>query len=62
MNIVVVGGKDLIGSKLVTKLEKHGHQAVAADLNSDVNTLTSAGLAEPLDGAQVVVLRVRRAR
>jgi nucleoside-diphosphate-sugar epimerase len=62
MKIVVIGGKGLIGSKLVTKLEEHSHQAVAADLNSGVNTLTGAGLAEALDGAQVVVHRVRRAR
>ncbi|HEX8896852.1 MAG TPA: NAD-dependent epimerase/dehydratase family protein, partial [Terriglobales bacterium] len=28
--IVVIGGSGLIGSKLVTKLREHGHEAVAA--------------------------------
>jgi uncharacterized protein YbjT (DUF2867 family) len=55
MNIVVIGGRGLIGSKLVAKLDEHGHEAVAADLNSGVNTLTGEGLADALDGAQVVV-------
>lgn len=55
MKIVVIGGSGLIGSKLVTKLREHGHQAVAASPNSGVNTLTGEGLAEVLEGALVVV-------
>ncbi len=55
MKIVVIGGSGLIGSKLVTKLEEHGHQAVAASPASGVNTLTGEGLAEVLEGASVVV-------
>ena len=55
MKIVVIGGSGLIGSKLVTKLGEHGHQAVAASPNSGVNTLTGEGLAEVLEGASVVV-------
>ncbi len=55
MKIVVIGGSGLIGSKLVTKLGEHGHQAVAASPNSGVNTLTCEGLAEVLKGASVVV-------
>lgn len=55
MKIVVIGGSGLIGSKLVTKLTEHGHQAIAASPNSGVNTLTGEGLPEVLDGAQVVV-------
>ncbi|MDT3779372.1 SDR family oxidoreductase [Nitrospira sp. MA-1] len=55
MKIVVIGGSGLIGSKLVTKLGEHGYQAVAASPNSGVNTLTSEGLAEVLEGASVVV-------
>jgi uncharacterized protein YbjT (DUF2867 family) len=39
MKIVVIGGTGLIGSKLVTKLRGHGHEAVAASPNSGVNTL-----------------------
>src|SRR5882762_9613033 len=55
MKIVVIGGTGLIGSKLVTKLNAVGHEAVAASPNSGVNTLTGEGLAEVLKGAQVVV-------
>ncbi len=38
MKIVVIGGSGLIGSKLVTKLNENGHEAVAASPNSGVNT------------------------
>ena len=55
MKIVVIGGSGLIGSKLVTKLRAHGHEAVPASPNSGVNTLTGEGLAEVLEGASVVV-------
>lgn len=55
MKIVVIGGHGLIGSKLVEKLEEHGHEAVPADLSTGVNTLTGEGLAEVLEGADVVV-------
>jgi len=55
MKIVVIGGTGLIGSKLVTKLNALGHQAVGAAPNTGVNTLTGEGLAEVLKGAQVVV-------
>src|SRR5215470_13956884 len=55
MKIVVIGGSGLIGSKLVTKLREHGHEAIAASPNSGVNTLTGEGLAEVLEGASVVV-------
>jgi uncharacterized protein YbjT (DUF2867 family) len=55
MKIVVVGGTGLIGSSLVEKLREDGHQPLAAAPNTGVNTLTGEGLAEALDGAQVVV-------
>jgi uncharacterized protein YbjT (DUF2867 family) len=55
VKIVVIGGSGLIGSKLVTKLREHGHEAVGASPNSGVNTLTGEGLAEVLRGASVVV-------
>jgi uncharacterized protein YbjT (DUF2867 family) len=55
MKIVVIGGSGLIGSKLVTKLREHGHEALAASPNSGVNTLTGEGLAEALKDASVVV-------
>jgi len=55
MKIVVIGGTGLIGSKLVRKLTEHGHQVVAASPDTGVNTLTGEGLAEALEGADVVV-------
>ena len=55
MKIVVIGGTGLIGSKLVTKLGEHGHEAVAASPNTGVNTLTGEGLADALVGADVVI-------
>ena len=55
MKIVVIGGSGLIGSKLVTKLSEHGHEAVAASPNTGVNTITGEGLAAVLKGATVVV-------
>ena len=55
MKIVVIGGHGRIGSKIVEQLGEHGHEAVAADLGTGVNTLTGEGLAEAFDGADVVV-------
>lgn len=55
MKIVVIGGSGLIGSRLVTKLREHRHEAIAASPKSGVNTLTGEGLAEALKGASVVV-------
>jgi uncharacterized protein YbjT (DUF2867 family) len=55
MKIVVIGGTGLIGSKLVEKLRKDGHEPLAASPDTGVNTITGEGLAEALEGAQVVV-------
>jgi uncharacterized protein YbjT (DUF2867 family) len=55
MKIVVIGGTGLIGSKLVSRLSEHGHEAVPAAPNTGVNTLTGEGLADVLAGAAVVV-------
>src|SRR5262245_24040510 len=55
MKIVVIGGSGLIGSKLVAKLDEHGHEAVPASPDSGVNTLTGEGLVDALEGASVVV-------
>jgi uncharacterized protein YbjT (DUF2867 family) len=55
MKVVVIGGTGLIGSKLVSKLREHGHEAVPASPDSGVNTLTGEGLAEAIEGAAVVV-------
>lgn len=55
MKIVVIGGTGLIGSKVVSKLTQLSHDAIAAAPNTGVNTITGEGLAEALDGAEVVV-------
>jgi uncharacterized protein YbjT (DUF2867 family) len=55
MKIVVIGGTGLIGSKVVTNLAAHGHNAVPASPGTGVNTLTGEGLTEALAGADVVV-------
>jgi len=55
MKIVVMGGSGLIGKNLVNRLRAGGNDAVAASPSSGVDTLTGAGLAEALKGAQVVV-------
>lgn len=55
MKIVIIGGTGLIGSKLVSQLKARGHQAVPASPDTGVNTLTGEGLAEVIDGADVVV-------
>lgn len=55
MKIVVIGGTGLIGSKLVSRLREHGHEAVPASPDTGVNTLTGEGLANVLKGASIVV-------
>jgi uncharacterized protein YbjT (DUF2867 family) len=55
MKIVVIGGTGLIGSKVVTGLNEEDYEALAASPDSGVNTLTGEGLAEVLDGAEVVI-------
>jgi len=55
MKIVVIGGSGLIGSNVVNRLNRNGHETVAASPDSGVNTITGEGLAEALEGAQVVV-------
>jgi uncharacterized protein YbjT (DUF2867 family) len=55
MKIVIIGGAGLIGSKVVRCLQDQGHETVAADLNTGVNTITGEGLAQALAGANVVI-------
>jgi uncharacterized protein YbjT (DUF2867 family) len=55
MKIVVIGGSGLIGSNIVDRLRRKGHEVLAASPASGVNTITREGLAEALSGAQVVV-------
>jgi uncharacterized protein YbjT (DUF2867 family) len=55
MELVVIGGSGLIGSKLVTRLREQGHGVLAASPATGVDTLTGEGLAAALEGASVVV-------
>jgi uncharacterized protein YbjT (DUF2867 family) len=55
MKIVVIGGTGLIGSKLVEKLRRAGHEPLAASPESGVDTYSGKGLEQALEGAQVVV-------
>jgi uncharacterized protein YbjT (DUF2867 family) len=55
MKLVIIGGTGLIGSKLGTRLNALGHEAIPAAPNTGVNTLTGEGLADALRGAAVVV-------
>ena len=55
MKIVVIGGNGLVGSKLVQRLRRDGHQPLAASPRSGVNAFTGEGLDSALEGAQVVV-------
>jgi uncharacterized protein YbjT (DUF2867 family) len=55
LKIVIVGGTGLVGSKLVAWLREHGHRALPASPDTGVDTLTGQGLAEALEGADVVV-------
>lgn len=55
MKIVVIGGTGLIGSKVVSNLRQKSHEVIAASPNTGVNTITGAGLAAAVAGAQVVI-------
>jgi uncharacterized protein YbjT (DUF2867 family) len=55
MKIVVIGGTGMIGSRLVERLRRDGHESLAASPDSGVNPLTGDGLSEALDGTHVVV-------
>jgi len=55
MQIVVIGGTGLIGSKTVAILRQGGHEVIAASPDSGVNTITGEGLREVLAGAQTVI-------
>lgn len=55
MKIIVIGGTGLIGSNIVDRLRRDGHETVAASPRAGVNAITGQGLAEALAGAQVVV-------
>src|SRR5262245_21174919 len=55
MKIVVVGGHEYIGSRVVMMLAHDGHEVVAASRRSGADGVTGEGLAEAIAGAAVVV-------
>ena len=55
MKMVVIGGTGLVGSRLVERLRRDGHEPLTASPDSGVNALTGEGLTEALEDAQVVV-------
>jgi len=55
VKIVVIGGTGLIGSRLVSTLTEHGHDAIPASPRLGINTLTGEGLGKALHEASVVV-------
>ncbi len=55
MKFVVIGGTGLIGSKVVDKLKKKGHEVIVAVPATGVNTLTGEGLDKAMTGADTVI-------
>ncbi len=55
MKIVVIGGTGRVGSQVVAALRELGHEAVPAAPSTGVDALTGEGLADALNGADVVV-------
>ena len=55
MKIVVIGGSGRVGSNVVRRLAEHGHDPVPASPATGVDTITGAGLADAMAGADVVV-------
>jgi uncharacterized protein YbjT (DUF2867 family) len=53
--VVVIGGTGLIGSQVVQRLTEQGHEAIPASPSSGVDIITGEGVAEVLDGADVLV-------
>jgi uncharacterized protein YbjT (DUF2867 family) len=55
MQIVVIGGTGLIGSKTVAILRRGGHEVLAASPKGGVNSITGEGVKEAVAGAEVVI-------
>jgi nucleoside-diphosphate-sugar epimerase len=55
MKIVAVGGRGLVGSKVVTNLSAKGHDVITASRESGVDPLTGEGPADAVVGADVLI-------
>lgn len=55
LQIAVIGGTGLIGSKVVDELRRRGHEAVAAAPSTGVDTITGMGLDDLLASSEIVV-------
>ncbi len=55
MKVVVVGGRGVVGSKLVPKLNAQGHHAIPASRATGVDAFTGEGVAAVMADAHVVV-------
>jgi uncharacterized protein YbjT (DUF2867 family) len=55
MNIAVIGGTGLIGTRLVARLTADGHDVVSASRATGVNSYTGEGLAEALAGVETLI-------
>ncbi len=55
MRVLVVGGTGRIGSEVIERLRQRGHLATAAAPSTGVDVITGAGLAEAMDGVDVVI-------
>ena len=62
MNIVVIGVRGLIGSKVATNLGELGHNVIAASRRSGVDSLTGEGIADAIAGADLNPYAVAIAR
>ena len=55
MNIAVIGGTGLIGTRLVARLAADGHDVVSVSRATGVNSYTGEGLAEALAGVETLI-------
>src|SRR5262245_32130705 len=55
MKFVVIGGTGLIGTKVVNNLRAKGNDVLAASPATGINTITGEGLADAMNGTDVVI-------
>lgn len=55
MKILVIGGTGLIGKEVCKKLEGIGHEVIVGSPSKGVDILTGKGLAEALEGTDIVI-------